>query len=1018
MIDIDVFTNPPAEWRSVPFWALNDVLEPAEIERQLEAFAEGGFGGAYLHSRIGLLTEYLGEEWWQAMDAGVRACERLGIECWFYDEDKWPSGFAGGIVPLASEDYHARALLRIPHDKPLPKHAEVLHQDERFRYVCAKVAMGDPWFNGTCWVDLLNPETVKAFLDCSYRPYAERYRDKIGAVVQGIFTDEPQFSPRASLSVADGAVPYSPIVRRDFIEQHGYDIAENAACLFEDVGGFERVRLHYFQTLARRLEQSFSKQIGDYCEATGMVWTGHYNGENAFRSVQANVGNMMTQYRHMQRPGIDKLGLAVGSMSDVHMMRSLSSVANQYGRDRRLSEMFGISGQNMSFEDRKWIADAHAVLGINHICPHLSLYSMKGCRKRDYPPSISPQQPYWPDNNLVEDYMARVSYLSSVGTYAAEFLLLHPLESSYIDCRNGNQPGDLDAGNARFAAFCDVLAELQRTHRDYDLGDEQILADVGAVEDQALRVGEMCYPSVVLPPMRTIRTTTVDLLVRLSSVGGTILAVDGLPDLVDGCPEPEILARLAQIATVIGVDELGKHLPPAVTVEGTGADEVWTMRRVVGDGQLIMAFNLSRQQTATVAIRLSGNADTPVLWDPADGRQLRMISGNLELAPAQSLFISAGAPADGIDTRGSYQVRPETGPCMELTGSWQGQRLDPNALTLDFARHSVDGGATFTAPEPVLGIYERCRDRSFSGPMQLAYEIDVRTAPGACDLVLEQPEMYRCISVNGHEVRFDDGRIYRDIAFKRKSVASLLRPGTNTILLDLDFVAPIPDSLDARERYGTEIESIYLVGDFGVAAERAPEPPAPTQRNSQGLLPPRPVHRFRRFAITAEKTEFAGDLVPEGYPFYAGGFVLEKSFSFPAREEDRRYDLAFPNAEAVVIRVELNGQVLSPVSWSPWHVDVTAALQAGENTLRITLVNSLRNLLGPHHHRDGELTSVGPASFTGCSTWTGGGPGDDDWYDVRRSREPRIWRDDYHCIPFGLLTSPAIVTGRLGTRAG
>lgn len=88
VIDIQEFKNPSAQWRSVPFWALNDNLEPAEIKRQLAAFAEGGFGGAYLHSRIGLLTEYLGEEWWQAMDAGVEACEELGIECWFYDEDK------------------------------------------------------------------------------------------------------------------------------------------------------------------------------------------------------------------------------------------------------------------------------------------------------------------------------------------------------------------------------------------------------------------------------------------------------------------------------------------------------------------------------------------------------------------------------------------------------------------------------------------------------------------------------------------------------------------------------------------------------------------------------------------------------------------------------------------------------------------------------------------------------------------------------------------------------------------
>lgn len=34
---------------------------------------------------------------------------------------------------------------------------------------------------------------------------------------------------------------------------------------------------------------------------------------------------------------------------------------------RRMSELFGVSGQNMSFEDQKWIANWHAVLGINFL---------------------------------------------------------------------------------------------------------------------------------------------------------------------------------------------------------------------------------------------------------------------------------------------------------------------------------------------------------------------------------------------------------------------------------------------------------------------------------------------------------------------------------------------------------------------------------------------------------------------------------------------------------------------------
>jgi hypothetical protein len=36
-----------------PFYSLNDRVDPAEIDRQLRLFKAGGFGGSFLHSRIG-----------------------------------------------------------------------------------------------------------------------------------------------------------------------------------------------------------------------------------------------------------------------------------------------------------------------------------------------------------------------------------------------------------------------------------------------------------------------------------------------------------------------------------------------------------------------------------------------------------------------------------------------------------------------------------------------------------------------------------------------------------------------------------------------------------------------------------------------------------------------------------------------------------------------------------------------------------------------------------------------------
>lgn len=1023
-IDQHEFANPSAQFRSVPFWSLNDVLVPDEIEHQLEAFKKGGFGGAYLHSRTGLLTEYLGDDWWAAMDAGVRAGERLGMEIWFYDEDKWPSGYAGGLVPLASEDFHCRSLIRLDKSTSLPSGSRILAEDDRYRYVVYKVPMGDPWFNGTCWVDHLNPETVKTFVEYSYKPYIERYKDKIGQVVKGIFTDEPQVSPRVPPEVdIKGAVSYSPSVRDDFIKMHGYDFVDHVSSLFEDVGDYRKVRLDYFRTIARRFEESFSKQIGDYCEKAGLVLTGHYNGEDGPSTVQVNVGNMMMQYRHMQRPGIDLLGLSIGGA--LNAVRSLSSVANQYGQERRLSEMFGISGQNMNFEDRKWIADFHAVTGVNHVCPHLSLYSMRGCRKRDYPPTFSPHQPYWQHNKLVEDYMARMSYLSTVGKYAPEVLVIHPLESNYTETPFGRAAGD----PRRFDLLA-VLEALQHAHRDYDLGDEQILQDIGSVSGNEIQVGEMSYKAVVLPHMVTIRPSTLALLREFAAEGGPIIAVNQLPAYVDAVADDQALAWLQDTALCVSTDQLASTLEqaikPAVRVEGEGSNDVWIHRRIIQDsacecsntGQITLLTNTSRFNQITCRVYLDCASDATV-WDPSNGKAYSIVpqpDGALliQLNQAQSLALVTGDIDVSPPIAGTYSPMPAGEEVLELTGPWSGGRLqsdqgsNPNAITLDFARYSTDGGKTFGQSEPVIGIHERFTETQYRGPLQLAFDVQVDQIPKQCSLVVEQPSMYDRVAVNGQDVSFSDSSHYIDKAFRAADISGLIKTGANTVVISLDYIAPQPTSLDQHARYGTEIESIYLIGDFAVSAQRSNTQPEQTQRNRSGLLPQRPVHRFSSFSITGEKDEFYSDLALEGYPFFAGEFKLERSFELPSISPERRYFLTFPCVEAVVVRATLNGVELPPTAWSPWEIEITGALREGSNKLELVLTNSLRNLLGPHHHREGELIEVGPSSFTGLPDWPTRGGGERNWYDLRMNKAATIWRDDYHMIPFGLLSPPII----------
>ena len=97
-LDAKLFRDPPAEYRGTPFWSWNNRLNLDQLLRQIDHLRAMGFGGFHIHSRTGLATEYLGEEYMRTVIACTERAAKLGMLSWLYDEDRWPSGFAGGIV--------------------------------------------------------------------------------------------------------------------------------------------------------------------------------------------------------------------------------------------------------------------------------------------------------------------------------------------------------------------------------------------------------------------------------------------------------------------------------------------------------------------------------------------------------------------------------------------------------------------------------------------------------------------------------------------------------------------------------------------------------------------------------------------------------------------------------------------------------------------------------------------------------------------------------------------------------
>ena len=106
-LDDNLFLNPTCEYRGTPFWAWNNELNKDQLARQIDCFKEMGLGGFHMHTRTGLATEYLGDEYMDMISFCVDKAKADNMLAWLYDEDRWPSGAAGGLV-TKDKKYRAR----------------------------------------------------------------------------------------------------------------------------------------------------------------------------------------------------------------------------------------------------------------------------------------------------------------------------------------------------------------------------------------------------------------------------------------------------------------------------------------------------------------------------------------------------------------------------------------------------------------------------------------------------------------------------------------------------------------------------------------------------------------------------------------------------------------------------------------------------------------------------------------------------------------------------------------------
>ncbi len=884
------FTEIENKYRPIPFWSWNEKLDTEETRRQVHIMNEAGIGGYFMHARGGLLTEYMSEEWFDNVEAATDEGNSLGMFPWAYDENGWPSGFGGGKVNGLGEEYQQKVLHVEPFSESGEQNGKTVLVKNGYRYYYEV----NPFY-----VDVLDKKVTERFIEEIY----QAYYDKFGNRIKGFFTDEPQIYRTTGY-------PWSFPFIDLFAERYGYSLLDRINELFFDEGEYIKTRVDFWKLTTECFSLNFMKPIYDFCVSHGYQFTGHFACEDNMEVQLTSNGALMPHYEYFTIPGMDWLGRDV---YDCLNAISVGSAAAQLGKKQVLAETYALAGHNVSHAELKRMYEWQMVRGVNLLCTHLEGYSLRGIRKRDYPPAMYYQQPWWSDMKQFFDSMSRVGKLLCEGRIPADTLVIQPQSTVwaiYDGYDNDKKEQTQNRINGYNEKLLQVIRKLEDKHIIFHLGDETLMMRHGSVVGSELVVGQMRYKKVIIPEYLYLLPETLALIEKFKAAGGVVTTADEI------APNP--------------ITE-----PSRLTYTKREYED-FDVHYFVNTDNMPLCATFSR---GNLVLNIEDGTTSPFF-------------GSYKFAPYESLVL--------IDTHDPREKMPE-GKCLDtlsLLGEWRVKDTSYNSITLDRCDWSIDGGELHKNGY-VLDILPRINELRREVKLYQRYKFVVKSIPEKLFLCTETPEIFE-ITLNGEPIDNTPVGSFIDTSFKLIDIVPLTRVGENVI----EFRSSISQSEETYEHlsnswafesmkntlsYDMEIEQIYVVGNFGSEISSGVEE---LPRDAYAITEPPHI------APMPEVVD-VGRLSESGFAEFAGEIVLEKVIS--VTDTDKKVTLLGRGINSVALKV--NGKHVATKLYPPYEVDISSYLKVGDNVFELTLKNNLRNMQGPFHHTDGELFWVTPASF-------------------------------------------------------
>lgn len=807
------------------------------------------------------------------------------------------------------------------------------------------------WYQGG-YLDTNDRAAVKVYLDSTYEKYKDAIGEEFGKTVLGVFSDEANNMSffdsryyRGSFGVDTVKIsPWSKNFLEEFKKDNGYDLRPYVYTINTDKTDDEslKVKFDFWKTATRMFSENYFGQIAEWCEKHNLILTGHCSGEESVTFHAYQMGDFYESLSKYHYPGIDNLFSKeyVGELMLTVNAKLAATVGKLCRRERIMCETFSGSGWDMKMEDAKRVISRLITHGINMIQYMGAYYSLNESRKRfplGYPPSHNYNNPLFKYYDALNDYTARLSFVSSKSTMAGKTLIVLPMTA--VKMQN-SLAGLIDHGwrTAEEALFT--------VNQEFDTVSEAALTDA-YVKDGKLYVKGFEYNTVIYSSAVFAPQYLFDLMEEMIKQKGKTIFINELPQKAADTGRIYDFSKYCDNVNTFRIlfendrDKLAKDLDKAIgegnkilTFENQPS-KLYIGHRDNNLGDFFIVCNDNREK---LTLKGTVKKDRELyLLNAHDGSIKKIASkkvkGYREFVidiDGFDTFIIASTDEDLSDSMVSFDsFRPNSEIVLEKNWSFTANggnylilpsRFNPNSVEdlklydsgkinefIKSVSNCKEGQASFGISEIPGGYGVDLGDRYVTYA-----EFVVKDIPSELELIVELEKDMK-VFLNGEDITgsLKHKRIW-GIREAVCDVQSKIKQGVNTFIT----IAYMPDW---KAPHGAA--SAYVKGSFKLDENNA--------------------------IIKADGKINPDIWTKQGYLHFSGTGTYTTKVDI---KDYKKVLISVPTTD--VVEIVVNGKSVKTLRWPPYEADITEYLVKGENEIALNFTSTYKSLMEPETYRN------------------------------------------------------------------